>query len=375
MRYEFAADEAFPRDAHALTAQARLAVETSLTKRIDALVEGEFVGAIVDDFNDASGGPPSSDEIGRPFVVDPNTAELNRFQLSAELAPNARATVGRQRLSIDEERFLGRVAFRQNEQTFDAVRFEAEPVAGAFVDVGYFRRVNRIFGGDSDAGAFRGDSYFVNAGATTPIGRFTFFRYAFDLELAPGEVNPTLEDLASSVTTGGRWNERWGWRDGHLALRAAYARQREFADAPIAYDANYWLGAAEARFGRLTGEFRYEILSAGGGRAFQAPLGTLHKFQGFADVFLVTPDVGIVDASIGARVRFGSAGPFRGVGAFARGHAFEAEDGGARLGREIDFGVSATVAGVKASLVAAFYDADAFGTDTERFWATLSRRF
>jgi hypothetical protein len=63
---------------------------------------------------------------------------------------------------------------------------------------------------------------------------------------------------------------------------------------------------------------------------FKTPLATLHKFQGWADKFLVTPADGIKDRYIGVS---GNAGP---VNLAAIWHDFQAEEGGGDFGDELD---------------------------------------
>ena len=60
---------------------------------------------------------------GRPAVADGETLELNRAQVRWTGLPETEVTVGRQRLNVGSGRFVGNSGWRQNEQTFDAVRF------------------------------------------------------------------------------------------------------------------------------------------------------------------------------------------------------------------------------------------------------------
>ena len=53
------------------------------------------------------------------MVPDPRGTELNRFQITNTSLPGTRTTLGRQRIVLDDSRFVGNVGFRQNEQTFD----------------------------------------------------------------------------------------------------------------------------------------------------------------------------------------------------------------------------------------------------------------
>ncbi len=369
LRYEFAEDEGFSENSSALTFRVRAGLEVAPLQNWRILAEFEGLGALVDEYNDGINGASE-----RPVVADPEFGELNRFQLSTTAIPFTEVTGGRQRISLDDERFLGPVAFRQNEQTYDGVRISTDVLGSVALDAGYFGQVNRILSGRNPAGKFKGDSYYVNASASTPLGRLSAFHYAFDLAAGPRGLET---DVASSVTTGFRLDGRWTRRrdvDGwSLAWEGAYARQRDFAQNPNDYAADYWLVGATLGVGPVSLELRNEVLGAGGAQAFQAPIGTLHKFQGAADVFLTTPVDGVADRAIEARWRVGSFGALRGVSALVRHHRFEADRGGAHYGDELDLALRAEILGASISLEYATYWADAFAEDTISLWVAVSR--
>jgi hypothetical protein len=79
----------------------------------------------------------------------------------------------------------------------------------------------------------------------------------------------------------------------------------------------------------------------------QTPLATLHKFQGHADVFLVTPTNGITGryGTLGYETKLDGMDPLTGVMAAITYHDFEAERGGASLGAETDFELVARFGG------------------------------
>ena len=55
-----------------------------------------------------------------------------------------RADFGRQRIVHGSQRFVGGVAWRQNEQTYDALRLQPK-LADWTIDYAYVWNVNRIF--------------------------------------------------------------------------------------------------------------------------------------------------------------------------------------------------------------------------------------
>lgn len=78
----------------------------------------------------------------------------------------------------------------------------------------------------------------------------------------------------------------------------------------------------------------YEELGGDGSHAFQTPLATLHAFNGWADVFLTTPNDGLQDMYV-----FGQWSLPDGYVAFWEAHHFRSVRGGDRYGREFGVGL------------------------------------
>ncbi len=366
LRYEFARDEALERDAHAVTLRMRPSLEARIHRHLSGLIELE--GIVEANRAFANG---VREGLGRPLIADAQTAELNRLQLRSDIIPRTQIVVGRQIVSLDDERFVGQVDFRQNDQTFDAVRVVTNPLGPVVFEMAYVWQVNRIFGRRSDLGRFTGHSALLNVSAPTPLGQVTAFHYALDLKTGAGT---TRSAAASSLTTGVRLSGAREGQDFGVAWEGSYAHQQNFADNPIDGQADYILGGLSVRWDSVRIGLRYEVLGAGE-QGFQAPLGTLHAFQGDADVFLETPPQGIQDLSLQTGWTVGDFGPFRGVRATGRVHRFRSDTGGDPLGRELDLSVHGLVGGTGLSLAYAAYRADGFASDQTRLWLSASRRF
>jgi Alginate export len=82
------------------------------------LVEGDLVWRLRTDYNSTMNG-----NTAYLVVADPETYEINRLQLTNTSLPMTTLTAGRQRIVLDDHRFVGNVSWRQNEQTFDSLRF------------------------------------------------------------------------------------------------------------------------------------------------------------------------------------------------------------------------------------------------------------
>ena len=107
-------------------------------------LEGDYVFvAGIEDFNSTTNGKSQF-----PIVADPEGGDLNQAFLKYT-GDGLTVTAGRQRINLGTQRFVGGVAFRQNEQTYDALRVQMSR-GDAMLDYSYVNNINRIFGpGDS----------------------------------------------------------------------------------------------------------------------------------------------------------------------------------------------------------------------------------
>jgi hypothetical protein len=152
-------------DAQAITVRTRLGWETAEWRGLKALVEIENVGHLgpqhfAVNVPGAATSPLNGAAKARyPIVNDPDVTELNRAQLTWTPSAALGVTAGRQRILLDDQRFVGNVGWRQDEQTFDGVR--ADVALGRFkATYAYIGRVNRILGEMKD---WDSDSHIFNA--------------------------------------------------------------------------------------------------------------------------------------------------------------------------------------------------------------------
>ncbi|MFV4641100.1 hypothetical protein ACNJUF_21330, partial [Mycobacterium tuberculosis] len=73
---------------------------------------------------------------------------------------------------------------------------------------------------------------------------------------------------------------------------------------PARYTEDYLAAEGTVAHGPLGVTAGYEKLGGDGVHAFQTPMATLHKFNGWADLFLVTPAGGLQDWYGGFAYRF-----------------------------------------------------------------------
>ena len=234
-----------------------------------------------------------------PVVADPRSSELNRLQLTNTSLPLTTVTVGRQRIVLDDHRFVGNVGWRQNEQAFDALRIVNKSVPHLTLDMTWLDQVNRVFGRDSAQGRYYGDTVLANASYEMARGKLTGFAYRIDIELLPGVPNAVRD---ASQTFGLRYAGAHTFDVVKLSYVASYATQQEAARNPLSFDLDYYFGEINAGYGPCSFGAGVELLEGDGSKGFTTPLATLHRFQGWADKFLATPADGIDDRYLTAGV-------------------------------------------------------------------------
>jgi hypothetical protein len=369
LRYEHVDQDPLVHDADALTMRIRSGVEAKAGD-FTLLAESEATLALVGKYNNGLNANTAF-----PVVPDAQNIELNRLQLQYRGLPKAVVTVGRQRINLDDQRFVGSVGWRDNEQTFDAARIEWSGVKNLKADVTYAWSDRTIWGidggnryGPARYQAIGGDNVFANLAFTSPIGTLTGFAYLVDQDRA-------LVLRNSSQTYGVRFaGGRAVGPKARLTYLASYARQSDYGRNPNRYAASYYAGEMGLELAALKVGGGYEVLGADGGAAltsFQTPLATLHKFNGWADKFLVTPPDGLRDAYASAGYGWKKVGPFASIDLTAAWHRFEAERIDQHYGDEFDLQASVKRGRYTALAKYASYDADRFATDTHKFWLSL----
>jgi hypothetical protein len=360
LRYESVEQDGITQDAEAMTVRARLGFETGKIAGTALLAEGEFVRPIVEDYNSTTNGNSTF-----PVVADPRSSELNRLQLTNSSLPLTTVTLGRQRIVLDDHRFVGNVGWRQNEQTFDAIRVVNTSVPHLTLDVTYLDQVNRVFGADSPQGRYYGDSVLVNAAYSMAPGKLTAFAYHVAIDPIDG-VPGAVRD--ASQTYGLRFAGARAVDQLKLSYIASYAAQQETARNPLSFDLDYYLGELNAGYGAYSLGAGIEVLQGDGAKGFTTPLATLHRFQGWADKFLTTPVDGIDDRYVTAAVARQRWAELEALSVVASYHRYTAEHGASRYGSETDLQAQAKWRRLTGILKYASYRAEHLLTDTTKWW-------
>ena len=382
LRYENVDQQGVARDADAVTLRTHAGGEVS-SGAFAFLAEAEATLAIDESYNSGVNGKTAF-----PMVADPQNIELNRIQLQYKGLPGTVLTMGRQRINLDDQRFVGSVGWRQNEQTFDAVRVEWTGFRNLKADVTYSWSARTIwgvdgskFGATSRPQAISGDNIFANLAWKSSLGTLTGFAYLID------EDEPVVALLRnSSQTYGARFAGSYPLsKTLKLGYLASYARQSGWHHNPVGYDADYAAAelSIEAHGFKLTGG--YELLGADGAAtgiagnafAFQTPYATLHRFNGWADKFLTTPANGLQDWYAGIGYTLPKLGRFGPLSATVVYHRFDSDRLNLRYGDEWNAQLSLKL-NKRLTALAKYADysrkgaADFAGdADTSKLWASL----
>jgi len=359
-RFENVDQDGFDKDATANTLRSRITLATAPWGGFSALIE-------MDDVTNIGSADYNSTENGKtqyPVIADPEGTDINQgyFKYAGE---DFAGILGRQRIVHGNQRFIGGVAWRQNEQTYDSLRGTWDPMEILQLDLAYVNNVSRIFGPEDGANPadLKGDNYFFRADYQMARNqKLTGYGYWLDFEAQRGYASDKTVDN-SGDTYGVEYSGQFGW----FSIIAAYATQSDAGSSTLNYDANYYLVELGAKFGGVDFKGGYEVLGAGDGVGFKTPLATLHKFQGWADKFLSTPGDGIEDMYVGVN---GNLGPVKLTAIY---HDFQAEDSKADFGTEIDL-VATWPINKQFSIQTTYaaFDADSIRyTDTDKAWVTL----
>ncbi|ESQ89128.1 hypothetical protein ABAC460_13745 [Asticcacaulis sp. AC460] len=304
LRVETVEQKGFAEDANAVTWRNRVGFQTGPVKKLTFIVELENTTAIVDDYNSTLNGHTTY-----PTVSDPEVTELNRAQVAWAPTASTTVTLGRQRIVLDDGRFVGNSGWRQDEQTFDALRLDTGK--GKFkVTAAYVSRVNRVIGDEKN---WNSSSYLLNAsyefGPSLKVVGF-----AHSLSFTTDADTPTVADRnnarASSVSIAGvRATGSRKVNNITLGYAAQYASESDGHDNPQNFRLEEKMVEVSAGYKWVTGKVNFESLGGSGTVGFVSPIGTAHIFQGWADAFSSTGGHktfvnGINDLSYTATVNF-----------------------------------------------------------------------
>ncbi len=312
---------------------------------------------------------------GYDTIMDPSQTRVTQANVSYS-ADGFTGIVGRKMVVLDNARFIGNVGWRQMPQTYDLAALVYNGIENLSLLGAYVNRVHRI----TKDGVLDTGSVLLHAS------------YKVMPELTITAYDYMVENFADHI--GIRLTGKTAFNDVKLHYAAEYAVQNDPSltdnDDPILVpgvtdadkinqDADYYNLNVGLNYAGFIAGLGYEVLSdkGDGDMPFWTPLATLHAMNGWADVFLKTPDQGLEDFTVKLGYNFGEYGKLIGIY-----HNFTADkelNGQDDLGDEIDIAYKYKIAkGLGLLLKFANYDAgDAVFNkhDTTKYWVQLDYKF
>jgi hypothetical protein len=271
-----------------------------------------------------------------PTVPDPDTTVVPLLYLDYTGLEKTSIKVGRQLAKLNNLRVLGDVNFRQTPQTFEALSATTTIVPNLDLYGAYLWRQLTVLGTEKTMStpvvnaryAFLPNEYIIaygqfqdqaNTGQNGPP--------AYPAPAGTGFSNNSNQIIGVRLDGSHPFGEKWKG-----LYTAEYAQQKPYADGNAAIDAFYYHLALGAGWGPYYGMVHQEKLSSNNGLyGFQTPLATLHIFQGWADLFVVTPKQGIVDTWVNAGAKV-----LDKLQLYGEYHWFKSDFGNINFGQEID---------------------------------------
>jgi hypothetical protein len=375
-RYEFVDRDRLSDNANALTLRTRLGYTTGKWNGLDAMAEYE--GTIAEGGKAYRPTPTSTTNATFPVVSDPEGNELNQMFLRYTGLPQTAVKLGRQRLILDNARFIGNAGWRQNEITYDGVTAVNTSIPKTTITYAYLSNENNFTYGDAPMRTHLANAAF----APSPMFNLVGYMYLINFQQqtpnsgqAAAGPKSTASNLIGNKDYGARSFGAVPVGGTKLLYTLEYARQMNYGQSASTVSTVYYLIEPGLSYKKFTGKLGYEVLGSNGTNAFQTPLATLHAFQGWGDLFLTTPKLGIEDAylSLGGTVEK--------VALLAMYHDFHAvkdgNKGGDHYGEEFDVQISRPIT-KSLSVLAKYADyvaKDSVTFSTQKAWLQLEYKF
>ena len=280
LRYESVDQDNALREADALTLRTRFTYTFNESNGFSGQLEFEDSRSLlgINDYNDAIGQNTGIYSV----IADPETTELDQAYLQYRQG-DFKLKAGRQLIALDNHRYVGHVGWRQDRQTFDGLSLHYDMNDKTKFTYAALTQRNRIFAEERD---IESKDHLLNVSYKSALGTVTGYGYLLEVD----------DNTANGIDTFGVSLKGNSTIDGTKALYHVEFATQSATSGSSDFDASYMLLEGGIVFDHITTSLGYEVLgSDGGDYGFSTPLATLHKFNGFADQFLATPDVGLTD--------------------------------------------------------------------------------
>lgn len=279
-------------DASAFTTQMNVTANFSLTDSWQLSIQPNYVYA----FNKGDYNSVTVKQNTSP-IPDPQGLNLNKIFLDYSSDNDWKVRLGRQKLAFDNERMIGAIEIWQTPQHFDAIKFDYNDQINWHIQYVYTNKVHRIFGRNSTSAIVKNDvrygtfsqrpanelgkhklsAHLINAAYKTE-NDLSLVGYGYLIENAD-------QAMFSSNTIGVRINDEMKPATIKYSYSVEFALQQAAYNNPRDYQTWYSLFEASVQYKSHIFKLSQEVFSEDNVQGFTTPLGTNHKFQGWADVF------------------------------------------------------------------------------------------
>ena len=362
------------KNANAYTARTKLTVTGNLFG-MDGLAAS--VGIIsVNDFGSNTYNSTSNGQTQYAVVADPEKAMISNAEVNYVTGKTV-MHAGRGQVNLDNQRFIGTVGWRQLERSYDSVFIANNSVKNLSVLAAWVYGLQGVKSLRNNNGPYGENTYDTNtvllhaAYTVMPALKITAYDYMIS------SVHDTYGvALTGKINAGAK-----------LSYRAEYAMQKDASmkihNASAKADASYMNLDVGANISGVLAGVNYEFLSGttgtDGKTAFACTLGTNHKFNGWADMFLATPTGGLKDMN--ARLGYKAKGFGKLLAVYHKFTTDKTMGGKDDLGTELDMVYANKIPGVNGLSGLVKYASYSKGTvagytnDVQKAWLGLDYKF
>ena len=264
-----------------------------------------------------------------PLLPDPRHTGVNRAYVEVIGIDGLVARLGRQRVALDNQRWLSDNDFRQIPQLFDGASLEYSGLPATRLTAGYYGQV-RSTSGETDDLRLAVLNAAWNPMPDHALGAFAYFHDQPNTAPFTGLADESYRVYgvrAEGVAA------RWGAVELPYVVEAA--RQRPYAGGDARIDARYWRVGAGLATAQWTLRGDYEVRGSNDGAyGLQIPLTDFYAFNGWTLKWFSAPREGLRDGWLTARWAIGP------VTLYGEAHRFDSDFGDLDFGRELDAGIT-----------------------------------
>ncbi len=356
--------------ANAFTVRSLLGYETGAYAHVRAMLQLINVAGIVEDYNSIV-----NHNAAYAVIPDPEATNVNQAYLSYSGIAHTKIRAGRQIIVLNNGRFVGNVDFRQNMQTFDAVSVVNKGVPGLTLYGAYSWRLKDILNQLVPVRVV-----LLNAGLVvakkTLVSAYSYTYENKAHTAIPGAALCGIAggpEICNSETAGARIAGQAPITSAARFLYVAdWAHQWDVGGGSPLIDASYYHVGGGVGTGPTFARLDYEVMGSNGSGTygFQTPLATKHLFNGWAEIFLVTPQTGLRStyATVGTAIARAKIA--------ASYYRFRADHGSQRYGHEWDVSLIYPIRpGFVGGVQYADYHADTYAVNTKAAWVFVSYHY